>query len=389
MRIAILGGGYAGLTLARRLERRLPNTVDLVLVDDTASHVVRHELHRLIRRPGLEDDLEIPLRDLLDRTTIKKARVTTVDVNRKRVHLEHDDPLEYDIGAVCLGAEPRYFGLADVAEHATPLWTMEGARAVRSDFLDVLDNGGTAVVGGAGFTGIQVAGELAALVAENELPGNESGNRDARIVLLEQRSVVAPGFRRDFQEAIRSALESAEVEIRTDTTITGASAEAIQIRDGDSIEYDQLVWAGGIRGPEAMGGDRRTVRSDLRLDGQTFVIGDAGQVVDADGQAVPASAQAAIREARAVATNVERLVDHATDRTATFEPRLEPFTFDPAGWLVSVGDEAVAQVGPTVLTGAPAKAVKATVGAGYQSVIGDVRNATKRVADDLGPGVRL
>ena len=389
MRIAILGGGYAGVTLARRLERRLSNAVDLLLVDDTGTHVVRHELHRLIRKPSLEDDLEIPLRDILHRTSIRTGRVTDVDTERDEIHLAGGERIEYDIGAVCLGAEPTYFGMDDVAEYATPLWNLENARDVRAEFLDVLQDDGTTVVGGAGLTGIQVAGELAAL-AEEKREESESAESDdgPRIVLLEQRPAVAPGFREDFQRAVRSALEDYGVEIRTGTTVTGASADAIEAEDGDPIEYDQFVWTGGIRGPDAMGGERRTVRKDLRIEGRTFVLGDAAQVVDAEGQGVPASAQAAIREARAVAANVERIVDHADDPPGSFEPRLEPFTFESAGWVVSIGDGAVAQVGPTILTGPPAKAVKATVGAGYRSSLGGLRDGADRMTGELDPGAR-
>ena len=391
MRIAILGGGYAGVTLARRLERRLPDDVDSVLVDETGTHVIRHELHRLIRRPALEDDLEIPLRDILDRTTVRMGRVTDVDTDRNEVRLADGDAVTYDVGAVCLGAEPTFFGMDDVAEHATPMWKFGDALDVRADFYDVLDRGGTAVVGGAGLTGIQVAGELAAFAEEEGTPvddgDGDSDSEGPRIVLLEQRPAVAPGFREDFQRAVRGTLEDYGVTIRTDTTVAGASAAAIETVDGEPIEYDQFVWAGGIRGPDALGGDRRTVRSDLRLDGDTFVLGDAAQVVDAEGRGVPASAQAAIREGRAVAANIERLVERADDPPGGFAPRLPPFTFEAAGWVVSVGDEAVAQVGPTVLTGPPAKAVKTTVGAGYRTTIGELREAAARVTEDFGPDV--
>lgn len=389
MRIAILGGGYAGVTLARRLEQRLPSATDLVLVDETGTHVVRHELHRLIRDPSLENDLEIPLRDVLDRTAVRRARVTDVDTDLNEVHLADGEPIEYDVGAVCLGAEPTYFGMDDVAEHATPMWELGDTLEVRADFRDVIDRSGTAVVGGAGLTGIQVAGELAAFAEEEASPADGGDGEGPRIVLLEQRSAVAPGFREDFQRAVRKELEDYGVEIRTGTTVTGASADAIETADREPMAYDQFVWTGGIRGPDATGGQRRTVRKDLRLDGDTFVLGDSARVVDAEGRNVPASAQAAIREARAVAGNVERLVDHADGQPGEFEPRLRPFTFEPAGWLVSVGDEAVAQVGPTVLTGPAAKAVKATVGAGYRTSIDGIRDAAHRVAADLGPDGHL
>jgi NADH dehydrogenase len=386
MNVAIFGGGYAGVTLARRLERRLPDAVDLVLVDETGTHVVRHELHRLLRRPSLGDDLEIPLHDLLDRTSIREARVTAVDPDRNVAALADGDTLEYDVGAVCLGAETTYFGMDDVAEHAAAMWTLEDALAVREAFLEVLDRDGTFVVGGAGLTGIQVAGELAALAeaeAKAEAETETVDDRRPRIVLLEQQSAVAPGFRDDFQAAVRSALEEYGVDVRTEATVTGATADRIEVAESDPIDYDGFVWTGGISGPGALGGQRRPVRSTLRLDGDTFVLGDAAQVVDAEGRAVPASAQAAIREAEAVAGNVERLVDHADDPPGSFAPRLEPFTFEPAGWMVSVGDEAVAQVGPTVLTGPAAKTIKATVGAGYRSSIGSLREAADRLSDEF------
>ena len=380
MNVAIFGGGYAGVTLARRLERRLPDAVDLVLVDETGTHVVRHELHRLLRRPSLSEDLEIPLQDLLERPSIREARVTAVDPERRVAELADGDTIEYDVGAVCLGAETTYFGMDDVAQHATPMWTLDDALAVRETFLEVLDRNGTFVVGGAGLTGIQVAGELAALA---EAETDTAGDRGPRILLLEQQSAVAPGFRDDFQTAVRSALEDYGVEVRTEATVTGATADRIEIAESEPIDYDGVVWTGGITGPEALDGQRRRVRSTLCLDGDTFVLGDAAQVVDAEGRAVPASAQAAIREAEAVAGNVERLVDHADDPPGSFAPRLEPFTFEPAGWMVSVGDEAVAQVGPTVLTGPAAKTIKATVGAGYRSSIGGLREAADRLSDEF------
>jgi NADH dehydrogenase len=128
------------------------------------------------------------------------------------------------------------------------------------------------------------------------------------------------------------------------------------------------------------------VRSDLRLDERTFVVGDAGRIVDADGEAVPASASAALREARTVAANLRRLVEH--DREAApdeFAPRLQQYRFDVPGWIVSVGDGTVAQVGPTVLRGGAARAMKATVGAGHLSSIGAVQQAADLVETELGP----
>lgn len=372
MRVVVLGGGYAGLTLAKRLEDRLEDDVDLVLVDETGTHLIQHELHRVVRRPALADKLQFSLKNVLSRTTVRRARVEHVDAEHKIVSLS-DDHVEYDICAVCLGAQTAFYGLPGVAEHATPLKRIEDTKAIRREFLD-LDDSDRVVVGGAGLSGIQVAGELAAL-------GDARGH-SPQITILEQKSTVAPGFEDRFQRAVEEALSDLGVEVRTETTVKRADDEAITFADGTVFEYGQFVWTGGIRGPDAFGGERPHVRSNLQVEPETFVLGDAGRVVDGDGETVPATAQAAVKAAKVTTRNIEAIIEH--DESSVFEPRLEQFVFEPSGWLVSVGDATVAQVGPRVLTGRPAKVMKATVGARYLTGIGAVENALDVVYEELG-----
>jgi NADH dehydrogenase len=389
MRVVVLGAGYAGLTLARRLEARLPKTVEIVVVDDSEQHLVQHELHRVIRHPTVEDAITVPLRDVLNRATIRTARVERVDRDARQVHLrdeasrasegrtQSDDVLGYDYAAVCLGAETAFYDLPGVDEYGLPLKRLVHAHRIRDAFLDACEVDGRAVVGGAGLSGVQVAGELAALADER--------GADVEVTVLERLDSVAPAFPDAFQSAVRDALDSAGVAVHTNARVTGATAEAVEL-DDRTVPYDTFVWTGGIRGPDALGSDRPVVRGDLRLDDHTFAVGDAARVVDADGAAVPASAAAAIREARTVATNVDRLVSWDLDAGATdeFPPKLSPFRFDAPGWIVSVGDDAVATVGPKVFTGAAARAMKATVGAGHLSSVGAISRAADLVREEIG-----
>ena len=375
MRVAVLGGGYAGVALARRLEGSLDDDVDLVVVDDTGTHLVQHELHRLVRRPTLADDIDLPLGDLLDGSRVVDGRVTEVDPDEGVVRFEERDPLAYDAGALCLGAETAYHDLPGVREHATPLKRVGDALAVRERFLSVCAGDGHAVVGGAGLSGVQVAGELVALADELDA--------DPRVTVLEQADRVAPTFKAPFGRAVGTALERLGVEVRTGTEVAAVDDDAIDLADGEAMAYDQLVWTGGITGSPAVDGERPQVRADLRVGERTVGVGDAVRAVDANGEVVPASAQSAVREAETAATNVRRLLEGGD---GVFEPRLERFTFDSPGWLVSVGDDAVGQVGPTVVTGAAARALKATVGANYFTSVGAVRKATDLVYEELGLG---
>ncbi|WP_129116881.1 NAD(P)/FAD-dependent oxidoreductase [Halegenticoccus tardaugens] len=377
MRIAVLGAGYAGLTLARRLEDRLPPEVDLVVVDESPSHLVQHEVHRVVRRPAIADVITVPLADVLERAEVVTARIERIDPDAGTIAIDTGETLTYDYAAVCLGAETNYYGLPGVEEYGTPLKRIEHAERIRADFLDACASGGRAVVGGAGLSGVQVAGELAALARE------EGTEERVDVVLLEQFDEVAPTFPANFQRAVRDELDARGVEIRTGTAVERATADELEL-DSGTLAYDQFVWTGGIAGPAAMGGDRPTVRGDLRVNRSTFVVGDAARAVDADGEPVPASAAAAVREARTVASNLVRLVEHDRTGDGGFEPRLEPYRFEVPGWIVSVGDGAVAQIGPTVLTGAAAKAMKATVGAGHLGSVGAIRKAAELAEREFG-----
>jgi len=376
MRVLVCGAGYAGVTLARRLESRLPDDADLVVIDEHPYHLVQHELHRVIRRPSLAEEVCVPLEELFDRAEVREGRIERIDRVRRVVEVDGEE-LSYDYAAVCLGAETATYGLPGVAEYGLPLKRLSHAERIREAVLAVPD-GGTVLVGGAGLSGVQVAGELAALSREEKTA--------LEVLLAEREAEVAPNFPENFRRAVRGELEACGVTVLTDRRVTRATDSAVEFDGEEPIEYDAFVWTGGIRGPDALGGERPLVRADLRLDDRTFVVGDAARVVDANGEAVPASAQAAIREARVVADGLTALVESGSD--GPFAPRTERYTFDSLGWLVSVGDGAVAQVGPAVLTGGAAHALKASVGVGYLSSIGALRNAAELVDEEFGIAVR-
>ncbi len=375
MKVAVLGAGYAGLTLARQLEKQLSESVEIVVVHDRPDHLVQHELHRVIRRPALADGITVPLEDALDRSSVQVARVTDVDSERNVAELD-ESSIEYDIGAVCLGAETNFYDLPGVEEHGTPLKRLPDAARIREEFLS-LDSDDRVVVGGAGLSGVQVAGELAALAKEESM--------NTEIVLLERLDSVAPNFPANFQEAVREELEARDITVHTGAAVERATDDAI-LFDNEELAYDQFIWTGGIRGAEALAGERPVVSDTLRLGERTFVVGDAARVTDVDGAAVPASAAAAVREAKSAAESIARLVEYEQGEKETFEPRAERFRFDAPGWLVSIGDGAVAQVGPTVFRGRAAKALKTTVGVGYLSSVGAVENAVELVREELSNG---
>ena len=376
MHVAVLGGGYAGVTAARRLERLLPRSVDLTVVDRDDRHLLQHELHRLVRNPDRADDITVAFEALFDRARFVQDRVVDVDPDGGVATLADDGDLAFDVAAVCLGARTAYYDLTGVEANAIPLKRVEHAAAIREAFLELVDVGaGRAVVGGAGLSGVQVAGELADLAEDAGVAD------DVEVCLVEQAEAVAPGFPEHFSDAVHRTLLEAGVTVRTGARVVGADEATVELEDG-SLGSDLLVWTGGIRGPEPLGDDRPTVPATLRHGERTFLLGDAARVVDRDGRALPATAQAAIAEGAVAARNIDRLARHAIDG-GPFEPRLETVAFAPRGWIVSVGRRTVAQVGPLVVRDGAALALKAAAGARYLAGVGAVREAVGLVGDEL------
>lgn len=372
MDVAVLGAGYAGVAATRRLEVTLPDAVDLCLVDDTGIHEIQHEIHRVIRFPELADELRIPVADVVDRAATRDGVVTSVDPDTGRIETLAGDPLTPDYVIVSLGSVTADYGIPGVAEYGQSCKSVEDAAAIRNRAL-ASPSGARMVVAGAGLTGIQVAGELAASEA------------DVHVTLLEQESRVAPRFPSAFAEAIRRALDRAGVEVRTDATISRVGADELELAGREQITYAELVWTGGIRGPDAISGERWRVDADLRAGRRAFVAGDAAAATDDRGEPVPAAAQTAVRQGWVAANNVSRLV-RGNDGGLVFEPRLDRYRYQPPGWFVTVGDATVGMLGDRVLTGAAAEAAKTTVGTGYLTSIGAVDTALRRVRRTIGLG---
>lgn len=371
MRVLVLGAGYAGLVAAATIERNLPDAAELVVVDETGEHLIQHELHRIVRQPDLAGHLTIPVEAVVTDTTVIVDRVEDLQPATDRVSLANEGDLEYDACAICLGAQTADQEHEGVAEYGQPLKRIEHAHAIRERFDTLVDDGdGQIVVGGAGLSGIQLAGELAALTSQRGLWDQID------ITLIEMADAVAPGFPDRLQEALARQLREVGVDVRLGTAITDATDETVRTNTDKEIETGQFIWTGGIRGPSALGGERPQVRADLALDDRTFIAGDAARIIDGDGQRVPATAQAAVKAGEVCGRNLLRAVGAGPDRPARF-------TFQSLGWLVSVGDRAVAQVGPSVFTGPPARTLKASAGLRYLAELGAVREALEVVTAQI------
>ena len=213
-RVLILGGGYAGVYAALGGARaRGHESIAIRLVSAEPDLINRPRLYE--ESPG--PHLRHPLAPMLARIDVgfQVGRVTGIDVAR-RVALSEGAPLSWDRLVIALGSRTERPALPGI-ERALDVDTYEGALAL-DRHLQTLPPGATVTVIGSGFTGVELATELAARF---------------RVVLLERETVLAPSLGAGPREAIARALDKLGVEVRLGVTLR-------------AIEGETVVWCGGM-----------------------------------------------------------------------------------------------------------------------------------------------
>jgi len=378
MNVAVLGAGYAGATCARLLDEA--EGVDVTWISQDDRHVLVHEAHRAIRDPSLEGVLSVPVEEIATSRFVE-ATVEGVDFNEKRVETTEGD-VGYDVVVVAIGQRTADYGINGVRKHGLTLKSIGDAVRIRSSAKDIIrQSGGDAVVGGAGLTGVQVAGELVEFL--DSYPGSHLGRNDYTVTLVEAADEVLPNEDDDLRAAVKKQLRRKGVGARTGNSVSGVDSDAVHLSSGEELSYDTFVWAGGLAPHDvdtdgAPEGERDAISVDnfLRVEGyeDAFAVGDAAHVVDRAGEEAPPTAWGARQQAKLVAENVRRKADGRALR----EYRLR----DP-GTLVSVGDSVAGKVAGNVVTGRTARTLKrgavvrhlsetAGVGEGIRSALSDL-----------------
>ncbi len=375
--VVVLGSGYAGAGAIKSLQSSLDNRIRLTWISDVDYHLVLHESHRVIRDPAVRTDITIPVSDITAPSTeFIQDSVTAIDTESQVVSLEDGDDIDYDYVLVALGSDTAYYGIPGLAEHSLTLKSLDDAleiheqvaaaskEATRGDPAQV-------VIGGAGLSGIQTAGEIAEYRDAHRAP--------IEIHLVEALDEIFPGNDPEIQQALRSLLEKAGVRIHTDDPITEAQADVIHFDEGEPLEYDVFVWTGGITGRDALDGaalenqhNRVTTEANFQTtDERVFAIGDCA-IIDQGEQPAPPTAQAAWQAAEVIGENIARAIDNRP---------LKTWEYDDKGTVVSVGDKAVAHdvkmLPVNTFGGIPAKNLKKIIAARWIATLTSWNRARK------------
>lgn len=357
--LVIVGGGFAGLYLAKRLRRA---ALRITVIDRRNHHLFQPMLYQVATAALNPADIAAPIRSVLRRhrnTEVLLGEVDRVDPAARTVHLADGATIGYDYLAVAPGARHSYFGHPEWEPAAPGLKSLEDALEIRRRVLLAFERAEreadpalrhellTFVVVGGGPTGVEVAGALAeirrfALARDFR----HIDPREAAVLLLEGGPRILPSYPESLSARAKADLRRLGVIVREETLVTrvtDSTVEAGALR----IPATTVVWAAGNQASPLLASlgvpltrqGRVVVESDCSVPGhpELFVLGDAAWHEHEGRPPVPATCPGAIQMGQYAARAIRASLAHAPRR---------PFRFRDKGQLAVIGrGHAVADIG--------------------------------------------
>lgn len=348
--IVIIGGGYTGVITAKKLCKRLKDKADIILIDKNPFHTMLTELHEVAAGRTEPESIRIPYDTIFGGRNVQCVTdtITHIDTMLKRITGENG-MYTYDYLVLCAGSAPEFFDTPGAAQHAFCLWSYDDAVRLRRHIEDCFYQAAketdeqkrkarlTFVVVGAGFTGVELTGELSEwlphLCTAYGIDASE-----VQLICADAIEEVLPVLRDRARKRILARLKKQGVQI-----MTGQSVERIEANEiclsGRKIASATVVWTAGVSACSLTSetGKSFTVKGRGRIETDAFLQAAEGFYVGGDnlffvnekGNPVPQMVENAEQSAETIAHNLYCDIT-GNPRKITYQPNFH-------GMMVSVG----------------------------------------------------
>jgi NADH dehydrogenase len=362
-RIVILGGGFAGVTLAQRLEQLAADDMEVVLVSSENHLVFSPLLAEAVGREISPLHVVVPGRQMVRRTEWLTARATAVDRAANEVHYVSSagerGVLSYDQLVIACGSVVDLSVIPGLSTNAYPLKTLGDAVFLTNSLIGKLEEASTVtdpverrrlltvVIIGGGFSGVEVAGAINDLMQRALRYYPRLQDECIRIILLHRGDRIIPEMHAEsLSEFALRKLRARGIEVRLNTDAKEVQARSVLLGTGEEIETATVVCTiGNSTNPllKTLGlpleRGRVTTEPDMRVAGtpNIWALGDSTAVPNAlTGKPSPPTAQFAVRQANQLAANLVRTMKKQPTRA---------FSYRPLGMMASIGHHnAVAEI---------------------------------------------
>jgi len=351
-KVVVVGGGFAGINLIKKLTN--DEHFQVTLVDTHNYHFFPPLLYQVATAFIEPSNISYPFRRMFqEKKNLRFHLGCFIRVNPDNNSIETDTGmLSYDYLVIALGTETNYFGMENVKKNALPMKTISDAlnlrnylllsmekavreqdRAEKEKFINI-------VIAGGGPTGVEIAGMLAEMghnIRAKEYP--EITDLQGHIYLVDAGPVLLGPMSGKAQVEATEVLRKLGVHIILNTAVKDYVDGQVILAGGQVIESNVLIWASGVTGREVPGlpaevvGRGRRIQVDefnkVKGTNNIYAIGDIClQTTDVNfAQGHPQLAQVAIQQGLLLASNFKRMLANEV---------LKPFTYNDKGSMAII-----------------------------------------------------
>lgn len=354
MKLVIIGGGFAGLQLARKLNSH-PG-FDITLIDKFNYHQFQPLFYQ-VATAGLDaSNISFPLRKVFQNSKNVHIRLSSVQEilpDENKIITDCCD-IEYDVLVIATGADTNFFGNQKMLEHAFPMKSTTEALQIRhrllQNFEDALITTSekertrllTTVIVGGGPTGVELAGAVAEMkryVLPKEYP--ELDFSKMTIYLLEGGPKTLGVMSEKSAAQSQKYLEDLGVTVMVNTIVKDYDGDNVVLNTGETINSATVIWAAGVKGNVPDGIDPQLVArgNRIKVDRYNRMVGTSniyalGDVSYMETPKYPNShpqvAPVAMQQAKLLAKNLKKIAGNSASP-------LEEFEYFDKGSMATVG----------------------------------------------------
>ncbi|WP_185873175.1 NAD(P)/FAD-dependent oxidoreductase [Blattabacterium cuenoti] len=352
-RVIIIGAGFAGLQVAKKLRR---DKYQVILIDKNNYHTFQPLLYQ-VATAGLEpDSIAHSIRNIIKKTKnffFRLANVHYINTNKRKIYTNIGN-IFYDYLIIATGSVTNYFGNKNIKLNALPMKSIPEALNLRSLILQDFESAlltnkikekkklMTFVIVGGGPTGVELAGALAEMkkyVIPNDYPNLD--HNYMKIHLLQASTRLLDGMSIKSAEHAYKSLKSLGVSIWLNCLVKDYNGEVISMDKNKYIETSNVIWAAGVKGAlikgfltKDMKKNRLLVNSYLRTIRykNIFAIGDIAFVKENENypNGHPMTAPPAIQQGNYLVNNFNKLL---FDNSKI----MKPFIYNNFGSMATIG----------------------------------------------------
>ncbi|MCG2612547.1 NAD(P)/FAD-dependent oxidoreductase [Flavobacterium sp. SM15] len=351
-RIVIIGGGFAGISLAKKLKNK---NVQVVLLDKHNYHTFQPLLYQ-VATGGLEaGSIAYPIRKVVQEYTdfyFRLANVKNIDTENKKVLADIGD-LHYDYLVIATGSKTNYFGNKDIENYSMAMKTIPQSLNIRSLILENFEQATLTndiaernalmnfVIVGGGPTGVELAGALAEMkkaILPKDYPDLDIRKMGIHLVQGSDRLLDAMTVKSS--ESAEKFLHSLGVSIWKNVRVTNYDGRTITTNSDLTFDTATVIWAAGVKGALISGlqsdslierADRIKVNEYNQVLGydNIFAVGDiASMASEKNPYGHPMMAQPAIQQGNLLAENLINVIKNKP---------MKPFEYNDKGSMATIG----------------------------------------------------